>query len=125
MTIVLFLSGATLTSLIAQMGGGGVMWTAAKIAGIRVSRSGLHGFPVALPTEQSVWNASPSLSVAGVSSQGAKTAEVVPVHTAASWDEWDFADDGGLVVPRVVFGSAPTLEEAKEATADLKDAIDQ
>ncbi|WVZ22659.1 hypothetical protein V8G54_001205 [Vigna mungo] len=107
------------------MGGGGVMRTAAKIAGIGVSKSGLHGFPVALPTEQSVRNASPPLSVAGVSSQGAKAAEVVPVHTAASWDEWDFADDGGLVVPRVVFGSAPTFEEAKEATTDLKDAIDQ
>ncbi|WVZ26805.1 hypothetical protein V8G54_000095 (mitochondrion) [Vigna mungo] len=100
------------------MGGGGVMRTAAKIAGIGVSKSGLHGFPVALPTEQSVRNASPPLS-------GAKAAEVVPVHTAASWDEWDFADDGGLVVPRVVFGSAPTFEEAKEATTDLKDAIDQ
>jgi len=107
------------------MGGGGVMRTAAKIAGIGVSRPGLRRFPVALPTEQSVGNASPPSLVAGVSSKGAKTAEVVPVHTAASWDEWDFADDGDLSLPRMVFGSAPTFEEAKEATAELKDAIDQ
>ncbi|CAJ1938698.1 unnamed protein product [Sphenostylis stenocarpa] len=107
------------------MGGGGAMRTAAKIAGIGVSRSGFRGLPAAHPTEQSVRNASRPSSVAGVSSKGAKSAEVAPVHAAAPWDEWDFADDGKLVVPRMVFGSAPTLEEAKEATKELKDAIDQ
>ncbi|BAU03074.1 hypothetical protein LR48_Vigan01g043300 [Vigna angularis] len=105
------------------MGGGGVMRTAAKGTGIGVFWSGLRGFPVALPTEKSVRNASPPLSVAGVLSQGAKTAEVVSVHTAASWDEWDSADNSGLVVPRVLFVSVP--KEAKKAIADLKDAIDQ
>jgi len=106
------------------MGGGGAMRAAAKIAGIGVSRSGLRGSAAALPTEQSVRNASGS-SVAGVSVQVVKTAEVAPLHAAAPWDDWDFADDGDLVVPRMVFGCAPTFEEAKEATTELKDAIDQ
>ncbi|ESW05038.1 hypothetical protein PHAVU_011G146700 [Phaseolus vulgaris] len=106
------------------MGGGGAMRTAAKIAGVGVSRSGLRGSTASLPTEQSVRNASRS-SVAGVSAQGVKTAEVAPLHAAAPWDDWDFAEDGDLVVPRMVFGSAPTFEEAKEATTELKDAIDQ
>lgn len=100
------------------------MRTAAKIAGVGVSRSGLRGSTASLPTEQSVRNASRS-SVAGVSAQGVKTAEVAPLHAAAPWDDWDFAEDGDLVVPRMVFGSAPTFEEAKEATTELKDAIDQ
>ena len=111
--------------LIEQMGGGGAMRTAAKIAGIGVSKSGFRGSTAALPTEQSVRSASRSSSVAGVSAQGAKTAEVAPLHAAAPWDDWDFADDGDVVVPRMVFGSAPTFEEAKEATTELKDAIDQ
>ncbi|WVZ04133.1 hypothetical protein V8G54_024939 [Vigna mungo] len=107
------------------MGGGGAMRTAAKIAGIGVSKSGLRGSTAALPTEQSVRSASRSSSVAGVSAQGAKTAEVAPLHAASPWDDWDFADDSDFVAPRMVFGSAPTFEEAKEATTELKDAIDQ
>ncbi|CAJ1978672.1 unnamed protein product [Sphenostylis stenocarpa] len=107
------------------MGGGGAMRTAAKIAGIGVSRSGLRGSTAALPTEQSVRNASRSSSVAGVSSQGAKTAEVAPLQASVPWDDWDLADDGDLDVPRMVFGSSPTFEEAEEATTELKHAIDQ
>ena len=99
------------------------MRSAAKIAGIGVSKAALR--PSALPTEQTVRNASRPTAVSGVSSQSAKSAEVAPLHTAAAWDDWDFAEDGELVVPRMVFGSVPTLDEAKEATAELKDAIDQ
>ncbi|KAG5020652.1 hypothetical protein JHK87_016507 [Glycine soja] len=134
------------------MGGGGAMRSAAKIAGIGVSKAALRpsalpteqtvrnaSRPTAvtgvssqsaksaevLPTEQTVRNASRPTAVSGVSSQSAKSAEVAPLHTAAAWDDWDFAEDGELVVPRMVFGSVPTLDEAKEATAELKDAIDQ
>ncbi|KAH1221436.1 hypothetical protein GmHk_12G034862 [Glycine max] len=104
------------------MGGGGAMRSAAaKIAGIGISKAALR--PSALPTEQAVHNASRPTSVVGV--KGAKSTEVASLHAAAPWDDWDLADDGDLVVPRMVFGSVPTFAEAKEATAELKDAIDQ
>ena len=105
-----------------KMGGGGAMRSAAaKIAGIGISKAALR--PSALPTEQAVHNASRPTSVVGV--KGAKSTEVASLHAAAPWDDWDLADDGDLVVPRMVFGSVPTFAEAKEATAELKDAIDQ
>ncbi|KAJ1441955.1 hypothetical protein SESBI_01165 [Sesbania bispinosa] len=115
------------------MGGGGTMRTAAKIAGIGVARSGFRGSPSTIPAEQLVRNSSRPVSSAGVSSQGAKTAEVAPLHTAASWDltDWEFADGGDLVMeagepmPRVVFGDVPSFQEAKEATTELKDAIEK
>ncbi|KAB2049159.1 hypothetical protein ES319_A13G158200v1 [Gossypium barbadense] len=56
-----------------------------------------------------------------------------------SWemvDDWEFAggieeevptaiSGGGEPMPRVLFGGAPTLEEAKEVASDLKDALDK
>ncbi|KAK7405106.1 hypothetical protein VNO78_06301 [Psophocarpus tetragonolobus] len=107
------------------MGGGGAMRSAAKIAGIGVARSGLRGPPASLPTDQLLCNASRPASVVGVSSQGTKSAEATPLHAAAPWDDWDFADDRDLVLPRMVFGSVPTFKEAKEATTELKEAIDK
>ncbi|RDX63690.1 hypothetical protein CR513_57844, partial [Mucuna pruriens] len=107
------------------MGGGGAMRAAARIAGVGVSRTTLRGSTAALPTEQPVRNASRPQSAAGVSSQGTKSAEAAPLQAAVPWDDWDFADDGDLVVPRTVFGSVPSLDEAKEATTELKDAIDK
>lgn len=114
------------------MGGGGAMRTAAKIAGIGVGRTGFRGAPAAHPAEQSVRNASRPAS-AMVSSQGAKPAEMAPLHATAPYelDDWEFADAGDLVMaagepmPRMVFGGVPTLEEAKEATSELKEAIDK
>ncbi|XP_057752243.1 uncharacterized protein LOC130970248 isoform X1 [Arachis stenosperma] len=116
------------------MGGGGAMRTASKIAGIGIGRTAYRGSPASLPTDQSrsVRNASLPAS-AVLSSHGAKPAEVAPLHTAASWelDDWEFADEGELVMvagepmPRVVFQGVPTFEEAKEATTELKEAIDK
>ncbi|XP_077251231.1 uncharacterized protein LOC143890435 [Tasmannia lanceolata] len=40
-------------------------------------------------------------------------------------DDWDLLFDSMDPMPRVVFGKVPTLQEAKEATSDLKDAVDQ
>ncbi|KAK7262679.1 hypothetical protein RJT34_30254 [Clitoria ternatea] len=108
------------------MGGGGAMRTAAKIATIGVGKSSLRGSPGSLPTDKSVRNTSRHVSVAGVSSsQGAKAAEVAPLHAAAPWDDWEFADDGEVDMPRVLFGSVPSFDEAKEATSELKEAIDK
>ncbi|CDY68666.1 BnaAnng27970D [Brassica napus] len=42
----------------------------------------------------------------------------------ASWeDDWEFAEVETTTIPRVVFSKPPSLQEAKEATDDLKDAI--
>ncbi|XP_061353555.1 uncharacterized protein LOC133298303 [Gastrolobium bilobum] len=102
------------------MGGGGVMKTLANVAGISnmlndcsasIARLGSRGAPAVV-------------SAAGVS---AKTAVVAPLQT----DDWDFAGDGVLVMaagepmPRVVFGAVPTIKEAKDATNELKGAIDE
>lgn len=108
------------------------MRTAAKIAGIGFGRTAYRGSPASLPTDRSVRNASVPASTAKLS-QEAKSAEVAPLHTAASWelDDWEFADEGELVMvagepmPRVVFQGVPTFEEAKEATTELKEAIDK
>ncbi|WJX44762.1 hypothetical protein P8452_31705 [Trifolium repens] len=115
------------------MGGGGTMRTAAKLAGIGVARSGFRGPPASYSVEHSIRNSSRASSPTRVISQGAKTTDVKPLHTAVSEDlnDWEFADEGDLFMsggeptPRVVFGDVPTFQEAKEATAELKDAIDQ
>ncbi|KAF9608055.1 hypothetical protein IFM89_005205 [Coptis chinensis] len=47
------------------------------------------------------------------------------------WDDWEFTEDDVLrsdVInpkPRVVFGNVPTFQEAKEATSDLKEALEK
>lgn len=109
------------------------MRTAAKLAGIGVARSGFRGTPAACPVEQSVRNVSRTSSPTRLSTQGANVGEVKPLHTAVSGDlsDWEFADEGDLFMtggeptPRVVFGDVPTFKEAQEATAELKEAIDQ
>lgn len=59
------------------------------------------------------------------------------VGTAPQWaptwevddDEWDLAgwavEEEANPAPRLVFGPVPTLDEAKEATSDLTDAIEK
>lgn len=114
------------------MGGGGAMRTAAKLAGTGVASAGIRGAPAASPAEQSVRQASRPVS-AVLSSQGAKATEVAPLHSAASsdMDDWEhaFVDEpflgAGEVMPRVVFGNVPSFQEAKEATSELKDAIEK
>lgn len=108
------------------------MRTAAKLAGIGVARSGFRGTTVTYPAEKQ-WSRNRASSPTRVISQGTKTADVKPLHTSVSEDlnDWEFADEGDLFMssgeptPRMVFGEVPTLKEAEEATAELKDAIDQ
>lgn len=68
------------------------------------------------------------------SEKGRSDALAVQEIQRPSWeiDEWEFA--GGVEeelldslhpAPRLVFGPVPTLEEAQEATADLKDAVER
>ncbi|TKY49003.1 hypothetical protein E2542_SST26427 [Spatholobus suberectus] len=95
------------------MGGGGAMRTVAKFAA-----AGIRG---AVPLVQP--------SVQSASSHMATASEVAPLHAAASWDvdDWEVADGSEVdeAMPRVVLGGVPTFQEAKEATTELKHAIDK
>uniref|UniRef100_A0A2N9HJX9 Uncharacterized protein n=1 Tax=Fagus sylvatica TaxID=28930 RepID=A0A2N9HJX9_FAGSY len=119
------------------MGGGGAIRAAAKVAGIGVVNRGLRGMPAVPPAEQSVRNASRPVSAILTSSTSAPNSgsgDVAPAQqmpVPAAWDDWDFADgEEGLVMeagepmPRLVFGGVPSFQEAKDATAELKDALD-
>lgn len=105
---------------------------AAKVVGIGGVLRGAPSLPAA---SQSVRSASRSGGVLAIVS--GKGGEVAPgdVPQAAvqmpAWevDEWDFAafEEGPVREPmaRVVFGGVPSYEEAKAATAELKDAIEK
>ncbi|KAL5548191.1 hypothetical protein UlMin_003422 [Ulmus minor] len=121
------------------MGGGGAMRAASKVAGIgTVINSGLRGAPPVPPAEHSVRKSSIPVSKilsSSSASLGVKaSASDVGSTQRPVWEleEWDLAGDEGELVlsagepmPRVVFGGAPSFQEAKEATDDLKDALDK
>ncbi|KAJ9153689.1 hypothetical protein P3X46_027107 [Hevea brasiliensis] len=119
------------------MGGGAAMKAACKIAGIGVVNSGFRGgfSAVSSPAEQSVRNASRPVSAILSSCQTGATGgvEIAGVQRPAlQIDDWEFAggDEEQLLesndpIPRVVFGPAPSLQEAKSATNELKDALEK
>ncbi|KAF8409442.1 hypothetical protein HHK36_005518 [Tetracentron sinense] len=130
------------------MGGGGAMRVASKVSGF-VINGGLRGSPLAHVADQSVTSAarkssrpvaasvSSSVNEDGkssvlISSQNGKVEAAESGHRP-SWDldDWEFAGDEEELlsdsvnpIPRVVFGGVPTLEEAEEATSELKDALE-
>lgn len=119
--------------------GGGVLRTAAKAAvngafrspifdeaGRRIARQQVTSFSPAVDPSHFV----PSLSA------GHERAEVAAVAVAAHWPEFEFNEwelAGGSEdnvesvnsAPRLIFGPVPTLEEAEEATKDLKDGMEK
>lgn len=112
------------------------MRTAAKIAGIGgLVQGGLRGSQSVPPVEQAVCKASfpASAAITSSSSVNVLTTEVFPVEKSLTWDsdDWEFAGEEELVMsagepmPRIVFAGVPTLEEAKQATSELKDALDK
>ncbi|GMJ11478.1 hypothetical protein HRI_004817000 [Hibiscus trionum] len=126
--------------------GGGVMRAAAKVAGTSIGNTGLRGgvqvtqssaeyTVMRVPASRSA-SSGISVSGGGICSASDMT---VSVNQMASWemvDDWEFAggveeevptaiSGGGKPMARVLFGGVPTLEEAKEATTDLKDALDK
>ncbi|CAN8301901.1 unnamed protein product [Cochlearia groenlandica] len=112
------------------MGGGRAMTTAAKVAGIGVAKGGFRGgfgFPpssASPATEQIMAKsavASKSVSASISSSVQSSVEEDAMVMRRPVWDDWEFAEEEPI--PRVVFSKPPSLEEAKEATEDLKEAI--
>ncbi|KAK6229589.1 hypothetical protein SCA6_018540 [Theobroma cacao] len=128
--------------------GGGVIRAAAKVAGLGVVNTGLRaGFQVSpSSTEHSVMRIAsrPVSSAMAVSSGGVSSVAdaAASVNQKVGWetfDDWEFAggveeevamvgataSGGGEPMARVLFGGVPSHEEAKEATADLKDALDK
>lgn len=121
------------------MGGGEFVRAAAKIAGAGAVNAGVRGASTAPQFGQLLRGVSRPASVFVASSspvppaKAAAGSEVEAVQKPA-WeiDDWEFANwEDGLAVeaagpkPRIVFGAVPSFEEAKEATTDLKEALDK
>ncbi|XP_047342040.1 uncharacterized protein LOC124945621 [Impatiens glandulifera] len=121
------------------MGGGGVMRAASKFSGIGALRGDHPIFSAARKVTKptSVYLSS---SDDYVKNNVLLTSQEDKIDTAAvqrpCWelDDWEFAggeEEDELFVgtdeplPRVVFGGAPTPQEAKDATSDLKDALEK
>lgn len=114
------------------------MRAAAKVAGIRVASGARRGAGEgARPATAIVSSSSSSEEVksSGVLSASQNSAIESAAVQRPCWelDDWEFAggvgDDvvkpSGEPMPRLVFGGAPTLQEAKEATDELKDALEK
>ncbi|KAK8507378.1 hypothetical protein V6N13_141398 [Hibiscus sabdariffa] len=122
--------------------GGGVMRAAAKAAGAGIVNNGFRGSVQAAPSsaEYSVMRVAASRSASsGISVSGGGVSSASDMNALANrtaLDDWEFAggieeevptaiSGGGMPMARVLFGGVPTLEEAKEATTELKDALDK
>ncbi|KAK2639381.1 hypothetical protein Ddye_027176 [Dipteronia dyeriana] len=116
------------------MGGGAAMRAAGKLTGMGVLNGGLRGgISTAQPAEQALRSVSrPAAAV--VSTASSSGVDVAAIQKASSWEaEWDFAaveeelmvETAPEPIARVVFDVPPTLQEAKDATADLKEALDK
>ncbi|CAI9088629.1 OLC1v1023017C1 [Oldenlandia corymbosa var. corymbosa] len=120
------------------MGGGAAMRAAAKAAGAGILNNGLR---IVVP-DYSASSASrkviqlQSMSVS-TSANAVKTdisdPDTVPVHRPCwEFEDWELAGGdeelSGLTqegFSRLVFGAAPSLDEAQEATSELKDVLDK
>ncbi|XP_071725843.1 uncharacterized protein [Rutidosis leptorrhynchoides] len=120
------------------MGGGVAMRAAAKAAGIGVLNGGFRGSenPVVSAARQA--SRSIAASVVSSSSLSSDNSKLMinnnDLKSSSSIekpiDDWEFAEDelfmeAGEPMPRLVFGGAPTIQEAKQATSDLNFALEK
>lgn len=108
------------------------MKAAAKAAGIGVVNGGFRG----IPSENSVLSAArqiPAMFSSSVEANGGDLSvlngeKIEAVRPCSELDDWEFTGGGVKAVgemPRVVFGDAPpTMQEAMDATSDLREALD-
>ncbi|CAK9139764.1 unnamed protein product [Ilex paraguariensis] len=115
------------------MGGGGAWRLGAKIAGVSVANSGLRS----VTAEHQVSAAARQVTTRPVSAVVTSSNDVnssvsVTTHSGKIdeeiqmpyWlDDWEFASIDESGEPRLVFGGAPTFQEAKEVTSELNDAL--
>uniref|UniRef100_A0A5B6YXP2 Uncharacterized protein n=1 Tax=Davidia involucrata TaxID=16924 RepID=A0A5B6YXP2_DAVIN len=128
------------------MGGGGAMRAAAKVAGIGVVSGGLRGVPAVSPAEHpfsaAARKATRPVSVFASSTEDVNSNVLIASQNNSidatvqrpSWEinDWEFAGgeedlfiESGEPMPRLVFGGLPTLQEAKDATSELKDVLEK
>lgn len=127
------------------MGGGGAFRAAAKVAGVTVVNSGFRSVTAEHPVYAAARNVARPVSISGISSSSedvksgvvkassSGSSDVSHVQKMVSdFDDWEMAGgeeemmvNPGEPLPRVVFGGAPSLQEATEATSDLKDALEK
>ncbi|XP_051136146.1 uncharacterized protein LOC127254865 isoform X2 [Andrographis paniculata] len=111
--------------------GGGVIRAASKVAGFGVPSGGIRSVAGDhFQVSRRAASLRPAASTAEEVKLVASNVEGSEQRTASAVDDWVFADgDGDFVacasMPRVVFGAAPTLQEAKEATAELSVALEK
>ncbi|KAG0492496.1 hypothetical protein HPP92_005894 [Vanilla planifolia] len=113
--------------------GGGIIRTAGKAVASgafrsplidEAARQQLHGFSSVLP----VVGPEPCVPILSAESEGIDSPAALP---AAHWPQWELTGNneeifGSVgVASRLVFGPTPTLEEAKQATADLKNSLEK
>lgn len=122
------------------MGGGEFVRAAAKMAGTGAVNAGVRGSSTVPQLGQLLRGASRPASVFVGSSSPVQPTKAttagadVEVVQKATWeiDDWEFANfedelamDAAGPKPRIVFGAVPSFEEAKEATAEVKEALDK
>ncbi|KAL3503360.1 hypothetical protein ACH5RR_037809 [Cinchona calisaya] len=119
------------------MGGGGAMRAAAKVAGLGVFNGGFRGILPDHPVSAAARRIARPVTTGVASSEDLKEAAVAIGVSPAQKpcleiDDWELAGgeedlfvSSGASTPRLVFGGAPTLEEANEATSELKDALEK
>ncbi|PHT34109.1 hypothetical protein CQW23_25909 [Capsicum baccatum] len=125
------------------------MKAAAKAVGVTVANSGFHFITVEHPVYTATRNVvrPVSFSTISLSLEDVKSGFVTTVNggggeglsdvssmqkVAAEFNDWEMVGGEeemmvsvGEPLPRVVFGGAPSLQEATEATADLKHALEK
>ncbi|XVF34114.1 hypothetical protein REPUB_Repub18cG0029600 [Reevesia pubescens] len=129
---------------------GGVLRAAAKVAGVGIVNTNLRGGVQvnSSSAEHSVLRVAASRSASSsIAVSSGRVSAVSDMTSSAnhkvSWeivDDWEFAggveeevavggstsvSGGGEPMARLLFGGVPSLEEAKEATTDLKEALDK
>ncbi|KAI3509942.1 hypothetical protein L1887_25467 [Cichorium endivia] len=116
------------------MGGGVAMRAAAKAATMGVFNGGLRGGESIVSAARqasrsvaSVVSSSDDVKLAIANNDGKANSSV-----EKPYDDWEFAGvedelfmDAREPMPRLVFGGAPTIQEAKQATSDLNDALEK
>mgnify|MGYP004717023743 CR=1 FL=1 len=115
------------------------MRAAAKVAGFGVLNGGLRGIVPDHPASTAMRKVlRPVTGLASSSApenvkEAAVAIDVSPVQKPCwEFDDWELAGGeedlfggSGVSTPRLVFGGAPSLAEAKEATYELKEALEK
>ncbi|KAD3066942.1 hypothetical protein E3N88_34822 [Mikania micrantha] len=119
------------------MGGGVAMRAAAKVAGIGALNGSL--FASEIPVVSAVRQATRSVKSAVVSNSDDLKLTIASDDCNASLlaektydDDWEFAGfedemfmEAGEPMPRLVFGGAPSIQEAKQATTELNHVLEK